>query len=98
MTTRAPNLIPGEKTVTTAGAAVPLVAASLIVSGIAIVAKSTNTGKIYVGGQGVDNTVNDGLAAGKGLNINPKTHLDLALVYIDADTNGEGVDFWAVPS
>lgn len=39
---------------------------------------------------------NDGLAPGDSLEIPVDGWLDLADIYVDVDTNGEGVDFYAV--
>ena len=41
-------------------------------------------------------TTCDGLAPGDALEIPAETWLDLADLYVDVDTNGEGVDFYAV--
>ena len=92
-----PTLISGDKTVAAAGTAEALASASQRVRSVTIVAKDANTGRVYVGGSGVDSTVNSGLLAGDVL-----THttaggwLDLADVYIDAAVSGEGVDYYAV--
>lgn len=89
-----PILLSGEKTVTTSGTEVALGAAK--VKALTIIAKKANTGQIYVGGSDVAVTTNDGLDAGEVLEIATKDGLiDLATLYIDADVNGEGVDFYA---
>ncbi len=90
-----PVLISGEKTVTAAGAA-EAVGASERVKSIVIIAKAGNTGQVYVGGSDIASTTNDGLDAGETLSIEAAGWLDLADVYLDVDTNGEGVDFYAV--
>ena len=90
-----PTLLASEKTVTTAGTAEAL-SSSQRVRSLTIVAKSTNTGRVYVGGSDVASSTNAGLAAGDSLEIPVVTWLDLADIYIDVDTNGEGVDFYAV--
>lgn len=78
----------GSKTVTTAGTRVTL--GTGVCRYVIITANASNTNNIYVGGSAV--------AAGRGrplvalqsekIDIN-----DLSKVYIDADTNGEGVSF-----
>ena len=90
-----PTTISSEKTVTTSGTEVAL-ATTQRVKTVTIRAKVGNTGNIYVGGVGVATTTNDGLAPGDALTITAKNWLDLADIYIDADTNGEGVDFYAL--
>lgn len=91
------TLTPNEKTVTTAGTRVALVSFSTLARGATIIAKAGNTGQVYVGDHAVDNTVNDGLDAGEVLNLSlANGFVDLSLVYIDVDTNGEGVDFYYI--
>ncbi len=91
-----PTLISGDKTVTTAGTAEALAAAQRVRS-VTIVAKDSNTGRIYVGGSDVASTVNRGLQAGDVLtHTSASGWLDLADVYVDSDVNGEGVDYYAV--
>jgi hypothetical protein len=87
-----PTLLSGEKTVTTSGTAEAIAAAN-VVEALTIIAKAGNTGQVYVGGSDVTTSTNDGLDAGDVLEI--PGPLDLADIYIDVDTNGEGVDFYA---
>ena len=91
-----PFLLAGEKTVATSGTAVAL--GSRKVVKVEIRAKSANTGQIYVGGSDVDTTTNDGLDAAESLVLeHPRAiAFDLADIYLDADANGEGVDFYAI--
>ena len=91
----APTLLISEKTVTTGGTAVALHASQRVKS-VTIVAKTSNTGQVYVGGSDVASTTNDGMAPGDAINIPAENWLDLADLYVDSDVNGEGVDFWAV--
>jgi hypothetical protein len=91
-----PVLLSGEKTVATAGTAEPLVGASQRVKSVVIIAKSGNTNRVYLGGSDVAAATNDGLGAGASLNIEAEGWLDLADIYLDVDTSGEGVDFYAV--
>ncbi len=90
-----PTIVASEKTVTSAGTAEALASARRVRS-VTIVAKTTNTGQVYVGGSDVGSTTNDGLNPGDELEIPADNWLDLADVYLDVDTNGEGVDFYAV--
>ena len=87
-----PTLLSGEKTVTTSGTAEAIAAAN-VVEGLTIIAKAGNTGQVYVGGSDVTTSTNDGLDAGDVLDL--PGPLDLADIYLDVDTNGEGVDFYA---
>lgn len=91
-----PTLISFEKTVSAAGTAEALSSTSQRVAGLLIVAKSGNTGQVYVGGSDVASTTNDGLVPGDMLSIPVKNWLDLTDVYIDVDTSGEGVDYYAI--
>jgi hypothetical protein len=91
-----PTLIASEKTVTAAGTAEALSASSQRVRSFAVVAKTANTGQVYVGGSDVASGTNDGLAPGDSLSIPSESWLDLTAVYIDVDVSGEGVDFYAV--
>ena len=91
-----PVLLSGEKTVATAGTAEALVGASQRVKSVVIRAKAGNLGQVYVGASDVASTTNDGLDATESITIEAVGWLDLAEIYLDVDTNGEGVDFYAV--
>lgn len=91
-----PRLISGEKTVASAGTAAALVSASQKATWLRIIAKAGNTNQVYVGGSDIAATTNDGLDAGEELVIEHTIAFDLADVYLDVDTNGEGVDFYAL--
>ena len=91
-----PALISGEKTVSSAGAAEALVAASQRAKVVTIIAKTGNTGQVYVGGSDVASTTNDGLDPGETLSVEADGWMDLAGFYLDVDTSGESVDFYAV--
>ena len=88
--------ISGEKTVTSAGTAEPIFAAKTLGKGVVLVAKSANTGQVYVGGSDVASTTNDGLDAGESLPISSSKRWDLAELFIDVDVDGDGVDIYAV--
>ena len=79
----------GSKDVTTAGTA-EAISTTQRCKWVAIIAKSTNTGNVYVGGSTIDSTRGIPLAASESISL-PAS--DLSLVYIDVDTNGEGVTF-----
>ncbi len=91
-----PVFLAGEKTVTTAGAAEPLVATSQRVKSLVVIAKNGNTNQVYLGGADVASTTNDGLDAAESVTIEAVGWLDLADIYLDVDTNGEGINFYAV--
>ena len=91
-----PVLLAGEKTVATAGTAEPLVSTSQRVKSLVVIAKKGNTNQVYLGGADVAATTNDGLDAAETITIAAVGWLDLADIYLDVDTNGEGIDFYAV--
>ena len=91
-----PNFISGEKAVTTAGTALALVAASQRAKSVLIRAKSANTGQVYIGGADVASTTNDGLDALESVTLTAVGWMDLADIFVDVDSDGEGVDFYAV--
>jgi hypothetical protein len=92
--------IMGDAVVSSAGTAVQLETdKTLGWHSVAIVAKLSNTGKIYVGGSDVDSNTSEGLAAGASWNMKDegKVHgIFLDDFYIDASVDGEGVDFSAM--
>jgi len=90
-----PVAISGEKTISAAATAEALAAAQRVKS-VTIIAKVGNTNNVYIGGSDVASTTNDGIAAGDSLKITAKNWLDLNDIYLDVDTSGEGVDFYAV--
>jgi hypothetical protein len=84
----------GQKTVTSAGTAEALVGSSAEVKqGVWIKALLGNTNNVYVGDSDVDSSNGYELDAGDVVFLSVR---DLANVYIDVDTNGEGVSFIAV--
>lgn len=84
-------LVSGAKDVTTAGTAEAL-AASQAVRSVVVRAKSANTGVVYVGTSTVDSTEGFPLAADEAITLNVN---DLAAVYLDVATSGEGVHYIA---
>ena len=85
----------GSKTVDANGTAEAL--GSGVYGSVTIIAKTGNTGKVFVGGSDVANSTNEGLAAGAAIEISrSKGHvIDLSDIYIDVGTNDDGVDFYA---
>lgn len=85
----------GLKLVASAGTAVPLAPNETIAQRVTINAKSTNTGKIAVGGSDVVAAIG-ATQTGVILSANDVYELDindLNNVYIDSTVNGEGVTF-----
>jgi len=82
----------GQKNVTAAGTQVAL-GATQEYKEINIIAKSTNTGNIYIGDSTVDSTNGAILPAGGFVTL---PFVDIADVYIDSAVNGEGVSWIGV--
>jgi hypothetical protein len=89
--TPASSVISGQKVVTTAGTEVPLATSTEILS-VTVKAKHGNTNMVYVGTNPVSSSTGYVLDAGEAISLDVN---NLADVYIDADTNGEGVSFIA---
>jgi len=82
----------GQNTVAAAGTAEALAGSQALTSGVLVKALSTNTGNVYVGDASVDSA--------DGLLLAPSEEVFLEIdnldeVYIDVDTNGEGVSYIA---
>lgn len=92
-TVPAKKIVNGQKTVTNAGVAETLVAASRAVKSVSVKALSTNTGVVYVGDVNVDSTNGRELQAGESLDIDID---DLVKIYLDVSVNGEGVSYAAI--
>lgn len=86
------NLFGGNKNVTTAGTAVPLVSVSTPTTGIIIQAKRGNTGRIYVGGPAIknDDTIGTYLSAGDSMYLSTP---NLNLLYLNSSVDGEGATY-----
>lgn len=84
----------GIKTVTTAGTAVALVAASTLCRMVMIQARPENTGVIVVGASTVvaAQTTRRGIALVPGQSVALRV-TDLADLYLDAAVSGEGVSY-----
>ena len=84
------------KNVTTAGTRVPLSATPVYAYSVTLVARESNTGKIFVGDSSVDNTMG-AISAGQAVGAGDvekggrDDNVNLADVYIDSAVNGEGV-------
>ena len=89
-------LLSGQKLVATAGAAEALVASTKRVKRLQVIALSTNTKPVYLGGSNVASTTNGGLAASGSIRLEAEGWMDLKDIYVDADLDGEGVDFYGV--
>lgn len=91
------TLFEGQKTVSSGGTA-EAIASSTEVSRVNIQALSGNSGAVYVGGSGVVNgaSTQEGLrlTAGEATGWFPAKNL--SDVYVDADTNDDGVGYMAV--
>lgn len=96
----------GTKTVATAGTQVPLVAttetapSALYCARLTLFALPGNTNKIYVGDSGVSSSaygvrLDPGGSFTIGMGETRGNSINLSHVYIDSDTNGEGVMFYA---
>lgn len=89
----------GAKTVTTAGTREPLLTGrreEVAVLSVTIKALSTNTGKVYVGDHAVASTNGFPLDANDSLDYatgDRSRLINLSQIYLDVDTNGEGVRY-----
>lgn len=82
----------GQKSITS-GTAVALSATSVTIQGVVVIAKSDNTGDVFVGDSGVDSSNGAILPPGAAIPIDID---DLNKVFIDGDTTGDAVSFLAV--
>jgi hypothetical protein len=89
------KLFVGELAVSATGTAEAISSTRLIRS-ILIIAKAANTGQVYIGGADIATATNDGLDAGQSIEFSWAGGMDMALIFVDVDTNGEGVDFYAL--
>ncbi len=84
------TIVYGRKTVTTSGTEVALAASTPLKHGVTVKALLANTNNVYVGLNGVTTLTGFQLDAGQEIFLKVD---NLATVFIDADTNGEGVSF-----
>jgi len=87
------------KNVTSAGTAERISATHILCSSVTFRAKKGNTTDIYIGDSSVADTYPD-LDANQTITFEAPTiagnveGIDLYNIWVDADTNGEGVDVW----
>ncbi len=92
-----PKYVSSEKLVTTAGTRVALASAKTMTTHAIIKARSTNAGLVYIGGVTVAAANGYHLAANAEVKLadlvasSTNEKFDLADVYLDAATNGDGV-------
>ena len=85
------EIINGQKTVTAAGTA-EVLATTTTIRSVTIKALPGNTNNVYVGDSSVSSSNGFVLDAGESIDLD----LDnLATIYLDVDTNGEGVSYVA---
>jgi len=85
-------VVHNKKTVTSAGTQEALAGSTVLKHSVTIKALAANTNNVYVGSSTVSSTNGYVLDAGETLTLQIS---NLDLVYIDVDTNGEGVTFIA---
>ena len=89
------------KNVTTAGTAERISSTDILVSSVTFRAKKGNSNDMYIGDSSVANTYPD-LDANQTVPFEAPivngnhTAINLKEIWVDADTNGEGVDVWYV--
>ena len=85
-------LFNGDKAVAVAGTAEALVSVATPCYEVTIQAKSTNTDKIFIGGENVPNDETGGvfLTGGQSITLTP---IDLQQIFVNSVVNGEGVSF-----
>ncbi len=88
-------MISGQGQCHVAGVAEQISVATIKIRKLKIVAQEDNAGQVYLGASDVDNTVNDGLKPGEILIIEPLEYFDLNEVFLDVDTSGDGLDYYA---
>ena len=91
------KLVAANKTVTTAGTAEALSATSKLVPKLLIKALLSNTNNVYIGDSTTSATVGYPLDAGEEIELSEilgsegDNMFDLNQIYVDSDTDGEGV-------
>ena len=83
-------VIHGQKAISTAGTEEALASSTALTSGVTVKALHANTGMVYVGADPVTSSTGFVLDAGESVFIEID---DLASVFIDVDTNAEGVSY-----
>lgn len=82
----------GRKTISTNGTEEALAGSQAILSGVTIKALATNTNPVFVGNNGLTSSTGFPLAAGEQIFLEVA---NLATVFVDVTTNGEGVAYIA---
>lgn len=89
------SFLVGDEDVGTAGTEEQIDSTARRIRSLLIIAKDTNTGRIYYGGSDVASTTQLGLTAGESIILTGDKPFSIDEVYIDSSVNGEGVDFVA---
>ena len=90
------GLTDGVKTVTAAGTAEPLAATSTECISVVVQALVDNTGNVFIGASTIEDGRGIELEPGDSLTfagVNNRNLYDLVNIYVDAETNGEGVGY-----
>ncbi len=95
MAGRKGKIVEGVTTVSTAGTAVQLTSTDYRASGITIKGARANTNAIYVGDSTIDNSSGK-VFPDQSLTFSFNPSHDISAIYVDADTNGNKVEWWAV--
>lgn len=86
----------GDEDIGSAGTAEAIETTSYRVSSLLIIAKDNNAGRLFYGGSDVASTTQRGLAAGESITLSGHKPFDIATIYLDVATSGDGADFVGV--
>lgn len=89
------NFAFGAASVSSAGTAVQVESTARRVRSVMILAKDSNTGRIFYGGSDVASSTQRGLAGGESVSLTSDKPFSLATIYVDSSVSGEGVDWVA---
>ena len=95
MAGRKNRIVESVTTVSTAGTAVTISSTDFRASSITIKAARANTNAIYVGDSTIDNSSGK-IFPDQSITFNFNQNHDISAIYVDADTNGNKVEWWAV--
>ena len=95
MAGRKGKIVAGVTTVSSAGTAVTLSSTDYRVSAITIKAARANTLAIYVGDSTVDDDTGK-IFPDQSITFNFNQNHDINAIYVDADTDGNKVEWWVV--
>jgi hypothetical protein len=90
------DFVMGDEAIGTAGTAEQIETTSYRISSLMIIAKDSNTGRIFYGGSDVASSTQRGLAAAESIVITGTKPFDITTIYVDCSVSGEGVDFVGV--